>query len=67
VICEQALGNFSKPQKFVIPAKAGIQSLVYSTTWNGLDPRLRGDDEVALDGNSIFHGHLGAICLEDAR
>jgi hypothetical protein len=38
------IGNFSKPQKFVIPAEAGIESLVYLRTWNGLDPRLRGDD-----------------------
>jgi hypothetical protein len=44
-------GNVSKPQKFVIPAKAGIQPFVFSRTWNGLDPGLRRDDrllEVAM-------------------
>jgi hypothetical protein len=56
--------NFLKPQKFVIPAKAGIQSLVYSRTWNGLDPRLRGDDRfLEVAQNKTRHKLRGAFFI----
>jgi hypothetical protein len=35
---------FYFPQIFVIPAKAGIQPIVISTTYQVLDPGLRRDD-----------------------
>jgi hypothetical protein len=50
-------GNFYLPKKFVIPAKAGIQSFVYSIAWDGLVPGLRREDgflEVSLVISSCF-------------
>jgi hypothetical protein len=34
--------NFSNPQEFVIPAKAGIQSFVNSRTWTDWVPAVAG-------------------------
>ena len=38
------VGDFYQPQIFVIPAEAGIQSIVISKSWKGLGPGLRRDD-----------------------
>ena len=43
---QSAIGYFYLPQIFVIPAEAGIQPVVISMSYEGLDPGLRRDDGV---------------------
>jgi len=54
-IVEQECGNLGLEttilgtQTFVIPAKAGIQSAVYSKSWTGLVPAFAGTTVLGLN------------------
>jgi hypothetical protein len=46
LILSEVKKRFSQRKNFVIPAKAGTQSFVYSNITNGLGPGLRRGDEI---------------------
>ncbi len=50
-----AKGNFSQPQKAVIPANAGIQFSTHINDLRKMDSRIRGNDRVFIDP-AIKHG-----------